>query len=48
MEELNAVWQSASQHIYNAQQQAGDNGSAQQNAGNNDGGVADAEYEEVK
>ncbi len=49
-EELNNAWQAASQHIYNAQQQAGaDGGSAQQeHAGNNDGGVADAEYEEVK
>jgi molecular chaperone DnaK len=54
MEELNAAWQGASQHIYNAQQQqggesAGGNGSAQQeSAGGNDGNVADAEYEEVK
>jgi len=49
MEELNAAWQTASQHIYNAQQQAGaDNGQQQANAGSNDGGVADAEYEEVK
>ncbi len=49
-EELNNAWQAASQHIYNAQQQAGaDGGSAQQeHAGNHDGGVADAEYEEVK
>ena len=51
MEELNAAWQTASQHIYNAQQQAGGNGAdgGQQAAGNNnDGSVADAEYEEVK
>lgn len=48
MEELNAAWQGASQHIYNAQQEAGGNGAQQQTAGNNDGGVADAEYEEVK
>jgi molecular chaperone DnaK len=51
MEELNASWQTASQHIYNAQQQAGDQGQQQQGpeaTGNNDGGVADAEYEEVK
>ncbi len=50
-EELNAAWQAASQHIYNAQQQAGGEGQQQQaqpNADNNDGGVADAEYEEVK
>ena len=49
MEDLNAAWQTASQHIYNAQQQAGGaDGAGQQTAGNNDGGVADAEYEEVK
>jgi molecular chaperone DnaK len=50
-EELNAAWQAASQHIYNAQQQAGGDGAQQQQqqtAGNNDGNVADAEYEEVK
>jgi len=47
MEELNAAWQTASQHIYNAQQQGG-NGASQENAAGNDGGVADAEYEEVK
>lgn len=49
MEELNAAWQAASQHIY-ADQQGGDaqgNGQQQQ-AGHDDGGVADAEYEEVK
>jgi molecular chaperone DnaK len=50
MEDLNAAWQTASQHIYNAQQQAGDQGQQQgpEAASNNDGGVADAEYEEVK
>jgi molecular chaperone DnaK len=53
MEELNAAWQAASQHIYNAQQQEGQqqNGAGEQpheNAGGNDGNVADAEYEEVK
>jgi len=48
MEELNAAWQTASQHIYNAQQQAGEDGAQQQSASSNDGGVADAEYEEVK
>jgi len=50
MEELNAAWQTASQHIYNAQQQAGDQGQQQgpEAAANNDGSVADAEYEEVK
>lgn len=48
-EELNNAWQTASQHIYNAQQQAGaDGGAQQQPAGDADGGVADAEYEEVK
>ncbi|MCV5275361.1 hypothetical protein OFC49_31995, partial [Escherichia coli] len=49
MEDLNAAWQAASQHIYNAQQQqGGGDGAGEQTAGNNDGGVADAEYEEVK
>lgn len=50
-EELNTAWQAASQHIYAAQQQAGADGGAQQQqepAGGTDGGVADAEYEEVK
>lgn len=53
MEELNTAWQAASQHIYNAQQSAGADGAGaeggqQHTAGNDDGGVADAEYEEVK
>jgi molecular chaperone DnaK len=51
MEELNASWQAASQHIYNAQQQGqqpGDNGAQHEAAGSNDGNVADAEFEEVK
>lgn len=53
MEELNAAWQNASQHIYNDQQQqqpgGGETGgNTTDNAGNNDGNVADAEYEEVK
>jgi len=49
MEDLNAAWQTASQHIYNAQQQQpGANGAQQEPAGGNDGNVADAEYEEVK
>lgn len=53
MEELNAAWQAASQHIYNAQQSAG-NGAAGDQQGpaadgsHQDGNVADAEYEEVK
>jgi molecular chaperone DnaK len=51
MEELNAAWQAASQHIYSAQQQPGGDGGQQQQqepSGGNDGNVADAEYEEVK
>lgn len=50
MEELNTAWQAASQHIYNAQQQAGAEGGAQQepNHGSNDD-VVDAEVvEETK
>ncbi len=52
-EELNAAWQAASQHIYNAQQQQGGGDAAngaQQQTGDNNGGdnIADAEYEEVK
>jgi molecular chaperone DnaK len=51
MEDLNAAWQAASQHIYNAQQPGADAGNGQQQhepAGGNDGNIADAEYEEVK
>jgi molecular chaperone DnaK len=51
MEELNAAWQAASQHMYaqGADGAAADGGAQQQqNAGSNDGNVADAEYEEVK
>lgn len=51
MEELNTAWQAASQHLYNAQQQQGapqGDGQQAENAGGNDGNVADAEYEEVK
>lgn len=52
-EELNAAWMAASEHMYKAGQDAGNPGAQQQHeqqqhAGNNDGGVADAEYEEVK
>lgn len=50
-EDLNAAWQNASQHIYNAQQQPGGNEGGQPDTGgqgNNEGNVADAEYEEVK
>jgi len=55
IEELNAAWQAASQHMYAAGNegaaQGGGDGQQQQHQseGNgNDGGVADAEYEEVK
>ncbi len=51
-EELNAAWQTASQHIYNAQQQAGANPNAAsgdgQHASADNSNVADAEFEEVK
>jgi len=54
-EELNAAWMAASEHMYKAGQDgAGADGAGQQqqhqeqNAGHNDGNVADAEYEEVK
>jgi len=49
-EELNAAWTAASEHLYNAGGAQGQEGAGQQTAGdhNNDGGVADAEYEEVK
>jgi molecular chaperone DnaK len=51
-EELNAAWQAASQHMYAGQDGGApqDGGQQQQehHAGNNDGNVADAEYEEVK
>lgn len=47
MEELNNAWQAASQHIYNQGAEGGQTEQPQQNAGD-DGGVADAEYEEVK
>src|ERR1043165_6096935 len=52
MEKLNAAWQAASQHMYaggadgGAQGADGMGGQQGQSAGN-DGGVADAEYEEV-
>ncbi len=49
MEKLNTAWQAASQHMYQAggeAQDAADNSQQSQPAG--DGGVADAEYEEVK
>ena len=45
--ELNNAWMVASEDMYKAGQQPG--GQPQQEpAGNHDGGVADAEYEEVK
>lgn len=49
-EELNAAWQSASQHIYAAQQNAeGGQPGADQGAGSSDAqDVTDAEFEEVK
>ncbi len=49
--ELNAAWMAASEEMYKAGQQgAPTDGAAggEQHAGANDGGVADAEYEEVK
>ena len=48
VEELNAAWQAASQHIYSQGQQDGaqPNEGAQQQGSNDN--VADAEYEEVK
>ncbi len=56
MEKLNAAWQAASQDMYNATQNAGDDqaqntegGDASSNAGSNNGStVEDAAYEEVK
>ena len=53
MEELNNAWQAASQHIYQAQQEAGGDAGAQAgeqpNAGAGDAEeVSDVEYEEVK
>jgi molecular chaperone DnaK len=48
MEKLNAAWQAASQHMYNAGAPGAEEGNAQQGQAAGDGGVADAEYEEVK
>ncbi|MBS1629228.1 MAG: molecular chaperone DnaK [Bacteroidetes bacterium] len=51
MEKLNTAWQAASQHMYQAGGEAPgatDNSQQGQPAGDNEGGVADAEYEEVK
>ena len=49
-EQLNAAWMAASEDMYKAGQQPGGapQGDAHQDHGNKDGGVADAEYEEVK
>ncbi len=50
-EELNHAWQAASEEMYAASaNQGGGDGQQQQqqSSGQNDGGVADAEYEEVK
>ncbi|MCB0660598.1 MAG: Hsp70 family protein, partial [Saprospiraceae bacterium] len=55
-ERMNAAWQAASQDIYQAQQQAGDQGTngqdfnagqSQQNSGNRTDEVTDVEFEEV-
>lgn len=53
IEALNTAWQAASQHIYNAQQEASagnqETGSGSSSeGGEDDGQVSDAEYEEVK
>jgi len=52
MEDLNNAWQAASQHLYNAQQGAGDGqpgAQAQQEGGaGNANDVSDVEFEEVK
>lgn len=48
MEELNAAWQAASQHIYNAQQAPGNEGAPNNTSSGDANNVADAEYEEVK
>ncbi len=58
MKELNDIWQSISQEMYNAQQQAQPNGGqgfnqqqgGQQNQGgkNGDSEVTDVDFEEVK
>ncbi|MEI8279193.1 MAG: molecular chaperone DnaK [Bacteroidota bacterium] len=47
LEELNTAWTAASEHMYAQGGQPGADGAQQQHAGH-DGGVADAEYEEVK
>jgi molecular chaperone DnaK len=46
VEELNAAWTAASEFLYSNASQG--QPEAAQHAGNNDGGVADAEFEEVK
>jgi molecular chaperone DnaK len=50
MEALNGAWQSASEDMYKAQADGAgqQDGASGEPAGNTDGGVADAEYEEVK
>jgi len=49
MEELNAAWQAASQHMYNAQQPGADAGQQQPDGAAGDASnVSDVEYEEVK
>ena len=48
-EQLNAAWMAASEEMYKAGAQGGGQGEPQHaDAGNKDGGVSDAEYEEVK
>ena len=53
-EQLNAAWMAASEDMYKAGQQPGgeqhngDGHAQHEHAGTKDGGVADAEYEEVK
>ncbi len=46
--ELNAAWMAASEEMYKGTQGAPDGAAQGQPAGHEDGGVADAEYEEVK
>ena len=47
-EQLNAAWMAASEEMYKAGAQGGQSEPQHADAGNKDGGVSDAEYEEVK
>ena len=47
-EQLNAAWMAASEEMYKAGAQGGQGEPQHADAGNKDGGVSDAEYEEVK